>query len=813
MYNGNTIDIIILDIATEFKCMKKKLIVATALIVLIAVCLTLFVGCDEIIKKNEERDAMQVVATVNYNGQTAKLYKYELEAQFANSAYIYTQYYGLSYQAAADAVLRSMAQQKLLAMYAKERVAKLMDLDGVPSDIMTMLTKSEQNHAIENANETLYSGLKGLIETAITDDNYNKGSGSSKPATDDEDIKITDPVRVRFYVNGGSSVDTPVRVQKGHAVKEPTAPTKEGYTFYGWYQDSNFSGEEFDFETTLNNDINLYARWEKYVAPRTEIPEEEEADDYDPKDDTVELSPKFFSEEYQSKLYEKFADEKELVETIKVSSDKLESTLRKYIEDNMEKLETNLKKNLHKSTKEQCYNYYLDSQVDSVLIAKLERLIGEKAEVSKEDVKAEFDRIVEQNMQNFDHGSDSAYSGALTSTLDQTYYHTSTEDSYGFVINILLKLDEDSLKILTNSYQADPRNTEGLLITRNRLMSQIKVKVSNPVYDSKAIVKGDDDSEIELRDPMTDAKNPYNDVNKTPNTKYQKEGGNNYNQLVSFEVDGDGNASIVFGATEHPAMAYLLNSWPAFDVDGKVGVIHQIHNSFDQVKEAVKLGKISKTEGVYWLRKVATTWLYLVGDDTGAVTDSSNNNGLGYLITPEGKDSSYLEAFTAYARKLIANGTGSYSVGEVTDEAFKGAATDGNLAGDGVAFVVADTFINSASSSSDLSNAYAGVFVLLNSYTVWDDVFYNEYTKSETNPDGKHLPTSTGVLPLDYIVNTFAKDKDDIKTLYEVIEESLLASTRSNMYSLEVNTMGLENMDNIVYNKKAYESLWKQYDN
>jgi len=45
--------------------MKKKLIVATALIVLIAVCLTLFVGCDEIIKKNEERDAMQVVATVN----------------------------------------------------------------------------------------------------------------------------------------------------------------------------------------------------------------------------------------------------------------------------------------------------------------------------------------------------------------------------------------------------------------------------------------------------------------------------------------------------------------------------------------------------------------------------------------------------------------------------------------------------------------------------------------------------------------------------------------------------------------------------
>jgi len=730
--------------------------------------------------------------------------------QFENQAYLYTQYYGLSYQAAADAILRSLAQQKLLAMYAKERVAELMGMDAMPEDVMTLLTKSEQNRAIEKANDSLYSGLKSLIETAITDDNYNKGTGSGNK-TLEPDVEITDPIRVRFYVNGGSSVESPVTVQKGYAVKEPTAPTKEGYTFYGWYEDKNFSGEEYDFKTKLNNNVNLYAKWVKYDAPRTEIPEEEEVDDYDPEDDTVELSPKFFTEDYQAKLYDKLADEKELVETIKVSSDKLEETLKKYIEDNMEKLETNLKKNLHKSTKEQCYDYYFDSQVESILVAKLERLIGESATVSKDEIEDEFERIVEQNQQSFDHGSDSAYSNALTSTLDKTYYHTSTEDSYGFVMNILLKLDDDSLKTLTDSYKADPRNTEGLLIMRNRLMSQIKVKVSNPVYDSKAVVKGDDDSEIELRDPMTDPKNPYNNVNKTPDTKYQKEGGNNYDQLISFEIDGDGNPSIVFGATEHPSMAYLLEKVPAFDIDGKVGVIHQIHNSFDQVKAAVKAGKLSKTQGVYWLRQVATKWLYLVGDDSGAVTDSSNNKGLGYLITPEGMDSSYLEAFTDYARKLIASGTGSYSVGEVTADAFKGAATDGTLAGDGVAFVVADTFINSASSSSDLSKAYAGVFVLLNSYTVWDDTFYNEYTKTETNPDGNKLP-DTGVLPLDYIVNTFAKDADDIKTLYDIIEEALLSSKRSNLYSLEVNTMGLENMDNIVYNKKAYESLWKQYD-
>lgn len=66
-------------------------------------------------------------------------------------------------------------------------------------------------------------------------------------------------------------------------------------------------------------------------------------------------------------------------------------------------------------------------------------------------------------------------------------------------------------------------------------------------------------------------------------------------------------------------MAYLLDKVPAFDKDGKVGIIHQIHNSLDQVKKAVEDRELTKAEGVYWFREVATTWLYLVGDDSGAV--------------------------------------------------------------------------------------------------------------------------------------------------------------------------------------------------
>ena len=52
--------------------MKKKLIVATAIVLLLAMSMTLLVGCDEIFKKNDKRDAQQVVASVTYTGDSAR---------------------------------------------------------------------------------------------------------------------------------------------------------------------------------------------------------------------------------------------------------------------------------------------------------------------------------------------------------------------------------------------------------------------------------------------------------------------------------------------------------------------------------------------------------------------------------------------------------------------------------------------------------------------------------------------------------------------------------------------------------------------
>lgn len=787
--------------------MKKKLIVATALVLVFAISMTLFVGCDEIFKKNDKRDAQQVVASVTYNGefgkQTENVYKFELASSFNAYAYYYVNYYGMTYEAAANSLAQSLAQQKLLVLFAKEKVAKLEGKNSLPANIEELLSAAERNKAIEDTNKSLLDSLVSTVESLVTEDNANTTTSDNKKDT--TETKVTDPVYVRFESNGGSAVEKQ-KVQKGSVATEPDDPTKSGYTFYGWYADENFTGKEFDFEkTAVSETMTLYAKWVEHVSPRTELPEVEEEDDYDPDStEDVKLADRFFSDGYKAQLLDDATEdslfntkflEADFVDNIIVDGGKtLVSVLKDYINEGLSKMESNLKKNLYKDNVEDCYNYYLDSQHQSLLVARLKRMIGNSAQVTEQEIKEEFEAQVAKNKETF-AGSDSSYESALTSTLNKTYYHPEADQGYGFVINVLFKLDSESMKTLNAMAKNDPTNVEAILLTRNRLIADMTAYVSNPKYDSTAVVEDADGKKIELRDPMTDAKNPYNNVGGNQDTSYQVEGGNNYNQIVEFKKV-DGVYQIVYNATEHPAMAYLSNKVSVFDKDGQTGLIHQIHNSLKQVKDA----NLSKEETVYWLREVATKWAYLVSDDPGATSKDSNNNGLGYLVSPEGKDSSFLADFTDYARSLITAGTGSFANGDVTTDMFNGTLTaDGQFAGNNKAFVVADSLVNGEEKATANDKAYAGVFVLLNSYTVYDA--NNIKTgSSQTLVDGK--------LPMDYVM-TFAKNADDVKTLHDVIHDTILEAKKNDLYNSEVNTMVASHKDGIEYFDKVIKQLYK----
>lgn len=66
--------------------------------------------------------------------------------------------------------------------------------------------------------------------------------------------------RVAFDAQGGSYV-APRYVAKNKMVSEPAAPTRDGYTFLGWY---TAEGEKWDFaKDVVTADMTLYAKWTK----------------------------------------------------------------------------------------------------------------------------------------------------------------------------------------------------------------------------------------------------------------------------------------------------------------------------------------------------------------------------------------------------------------------------------------------------------------------------------------------------------------------------------------------------------------------
>lgn len=79
-------------------------------------------------------------------------------------------------------------------------------------------------------------------------------------------FKLTAGVKVSFSAGEGSKVDFQTTAANG-SIAKPADPTREGYTFAGWYTDEACT-EAYDFSAAVTADMTLYAKWTKNaVAP------------------------------------------------------------------------------------------------------------------------------------------------------------------------------------------------------------------------------------------------------------------------------------------------------------------------------------------------------------------------------------------------------------------------------------------------------------------------------------------------------------------------------------------------------------------
>ena len=88
-------------------------------------------------------------------------------------------------------------------------------------------------------------------ETITTESTNNKTTSETTT-----EIQTNEYISVNLMSNGNIDI---VEVVKGEKLEKPSDPVKTGYVFKGWYQNSNGSGDAFDFDTPITKEITLFA--------------------------------------------------------------------------------------------------------------------------------------------------------------------------------------------------------------------------------------------------------------------------------------------------------------------------------------------------------------------------------------------------------------------------------------------------------------------------------------------------------------------------------------------------------------------------
>ena len=174
--------------------------------------------------------------------------------------------YNFTTPVAADLVLYAMWEKKDPSV--KEHTVTFMALGGAfadGTDVQSFTVKDGETVLEPMAPEKVGFSFQGWTLNGETYD-------FSKTVTKDIVLKAQwekrDPGmmehKVTFMALGGAFADgsdvQAFTVKDGETVLKPTAPVKEGYTLKGWTKDGT---EEYDFGTSVREDIVLYAMWEK----------------------------------------------------------------------------------------------------------------------------------------------------------------------------------------------------------------------------------------------------------------------------------------------------------------------------------------------------------------------------------------------------------------------------------------------------------------------------------------------------------------------------------------------------------------------
>lgn len=229
--------------------MNIKKFLAVILVTIIAI--TVFAGCD-VITKNEERDYNQSLATVKYAGLTSTVTKGEFNESFNSLAYYYVYYYGYTVDEAADAILDSLAQRKLLILYVRDEIAKKLGVANTTA-VADLLNAVEKNEAVKSANESMAKWYKQVFEELWKE--ANSTDDTTDDTKDDDKVDETDKIAARPTrpAKKEAEVDYNKPLDPAKAeIKFFEKPYKDLYTEKEWVELNNVEGKADYIPKALN---------------------------------------------------------------------------------------------------------------------------------------------------------------------------------------------------------------------------------------------------------------------------------------------------------------------------------------------------------------------------------------------------------------------------------------------------------------------------------------------------------------------------------------------------------------------------------
>lgn len=336
---------------------------------------------------------------------------------------------------------------------------------------------------------------------------------------------------------------------------------------------------------------------------------DEEKEETEEDEDLLEARPGREEEEESDEYVDQgLTDKNELPEKfVDYVNDKISSEEDEDAQKNMQSALNDLNKNLESSYKD--YDYYLNSYYETRILEKYEEMLGESLpEITDDEINTYYTKL--KNTQISNYIDESAYSSALSSATNLIYH---TTKGYSQVRSILLKFSEDQTAAL--------ENVQSLLEGNDTAIENYRalLALGSDVVSSEG---------LGIYENLTDNGIKVNVSNP------------------DYNADED----------------ELKDAYTDLGVDYRV-ILYAMAN--DIAEKADKLVEAANAQGItdadqleavrnYALSEAVTDWLYLVNDDDGMFESDT------YTVTPDGSSSTYVEEYTVLARKLAAQGAGSY---------------------------------------------------------------------------------------------------------------------------------------------------------